>query len=73
VACRTYGPPLSFGARPAPHCPLCFDGASPDVVEDCRVDPDPDGIEDALLAEMGVADTEVWETLVAFALVGEGE
>lgn len=68
VACRTYGPPLGFGDERAPHCPLCFVGADDGEIERCRVQPDADGLEQELLARMGVEGGEEWETLIAFAL-----
>ena len=71
VACRTYGPPLRFAGEPAPHCPLCFRGAGAALVERCRYEPDPEGLEEALLGRMGVAAGREWETLIAFVLSGD--
>jgi len=68
VSCRIYGPPVRFGTTAAPPCDLCFRGAPPETVERCRVEPDPEGIEDAILARMGVAAGEDWGTLIAHAL-----
>jgi Fe-S-cluster containining protein len=68
IACRTYGPPLAFDGRRASHCPLCFDGADPEIVEACRWQPDPDGIEQRLLVEAG---SSAYHTLIAFALLQE--
>jgi len=73
VACRTYGPPLKFGAEEAPHCRLCFDGAPPETVERCRMEPDREGVENALLARVDVTPGEDWETLVAFAIKKTGD
>jgi len=70
VSCRTYGPPLRFSDEKAPHCRLCFDGASPETVERCRVEPDREGLEGAMLADIGQGG-ESWGTLIAFALVRE--
>jgi Fe-S-cluster containining protein len=70
VACRTYGPPLSFEGEPAPHCGLCFVEATPETVEACRWDPDPDGLERQALRLLGVDAVEDWETLVAYAVAG---
>jgi Fe-S-cluster containining protein len=68
VSCRIYGPPVRFVDKASPPCGLCFQGASPATVERCRVEPDRDGIEEAILTQMGVAADEQWETLIAFAL-----
>jgi Fe-S-cluster containining protein len=64
VPCRVHGPPLRYGDELVPPCELCFRGAPAAVVEACRHEPDPDGLEETLLA--GDED----ETLVAFALAG---
>lgn len=69
VACRTYGPPLRYGAEKANPCPLCFRDAPADTVERCRWAPDPGGLEPSLLARLGVAGGGEWETLIAHALV----
>jgi Fe-S-cluster containining protein len=71
VSCRTYGPPVRFGDEASPPCDLCFVGADDAIVEACRVEPDRDGLEQAILAALGVRAGEDWETLIAFALVGE--
>jgi Fe-S-cluster containining protein len=69
VTCRTYGPPARFGAESVPPCRLCFVGAAPGEVERCRMEPDREGLEQAILAGIGAAAGEDWETLVAHALV----
>ncbi|HXV77577.1 MAG TPA: YkgJ family cysteine cluster protein [Candidatus Polarisedimenticolaceae bacterium] len=69
VSCRSYGPPARYAGDDLPPCDLCFRGAPVEVVERCRVEPDPDGIEQALIASLGVAPDDEWETLIAFALV----
>jgi Fe-S-cluster containining protein len=68
VSCRIYGPPVRFGKKTSPPCDLCFRGAPTETVERCRIEPDADGIEEAILARMGVADGEDWATLIAYAL-----
>ena len=68
VSCRNYGPPLRFGDVDSAPCNLCFRGADDRTVEDCRLTPDPDGLEQAILAGMGVAPGEEWETLIAYAV-----
>jgi len=68
VSCRTYGPPARFGREEAPPCRLCFDGASREEIEVCRMEPDREGLEEKILAGMGVTGGDDWETLIAFAL-----
>lgn len=70
IACRTYGPPLTYGSEASRPCPLCFAGASPDEIERCRVQPDREGLEDRLLDQVLPPGGNVWETLIAFALEG---
>jgi len=72
VACRTYGPPLKFGDQTAPHCGLCFNGAPRDAVEASRIEPDREGLEQALLARSGVREGREWATLIAFAVAQDG-
>jgi Fe-S-cluster containining protein len=64
ATCRTFGPPLRIGEAELPPCRLCFRGAPPEEVESCRVDPDPDGIEDRLAARF----RDDSETLIAWVL-----
>lgn len=71
VACRTFGPPLQFDHEQSPPCRLCFTEAAPEEIEACRVRPDPDELEKALLERMGVAPGDEWETLIAYALAEE--
>jgi len=64
LTCRTFGPPVRIGNTDLPPCRLCFRGEPPAAVEACRVEPDPEGVEDRLIARL----REDEETLVAFAL-----
>ncbi len=68
VACRTYGPPIGFGAQLAPHCELCFQGADADEIERCRMRPDREGIEARAQAAAGAGADEPWDTLIAYAV-----
>jgi Fe-S-cluster containining protein len=63
LTCRTFGPPVRIGEADLPPCRLCFQGASKETVDACRVEPDPHGLEDRLLARLGDE-----ETLIAFAV-----
>ncbi len=67
VSCRTYGPPIRFGAQALPPCRLWFAGAPAGAVEHARVEPDPDDQERALL-EMAIEQGNRGDTIVAFAL-----
>ncbi|HXG34917.1 MAG TPA: YkgJ family cysteine cluster protein [Bryobacteraceae bacterium] len=71
VSCRTFGPPVRLGQEDLPPCRLCFQGTPAAEVEACRVAMDPDGIEDAVLAELETACGARGETIVAFALALE--
>lgn len=46
IFCRSYGPPVTVGGRAQPPCRLCFTTATPAQIEPCRVEPDPDRIEE---------------------------
>lgn len=72
VSCRTYGPPVRIGSDLAPPCRLCFTEAAPAQIERCRVEPDPDRLEEVLLARFREEIGEDRETFVAFALAEEG-
>jgi Fe-S-cluster containining protein len=63
LTCRTYGPPVRIGEAALPPCRLCFQGAAPETIEACRVEPDPNGLEDRILDRLGDE-----ETLIAFAV-----
>lgn len=64
LTCRMFGPPVRIGLSDLPPCHLCFQGASPETIESCRVEPDPHGIEDRILSRLG----DDAETLIVFAL-----
>lgn len=68
VSCRTFGPPVRLAGENLPPCRLCFQDSSPEEIEACRVEMDPDGIEDALLFELEEALEASGETIVAFAI-----
>jgi Fe-S-cluster containining protein len=69
ISCRTYGPPVRFGGQSLPPCHLCFDGATPEVVEQCRLAPDDSGIESALVERLQKDEGEQGETIMPFALL----
>lgn len=65
LTCRTFGPPVRFAGRDLEACRLCFTGLGE---EECRVEPDAEGIENALLDRLEAAEGEQGETLIAYAL-----
>lgn len=69
LSCRTYGPPVRIGDEDLPPCRLCFVGAAPREITRCRVEIDPEGLEDRLLRRLFRAgQPAAAETIVAFAL-----
>jgi len=64
MTCRVFGPPVRNEGGGLGICELCFRGASNEEIAACEMMPDPERLEDLLLAELGNAD----KTLVAFAL-----
>lgn len=71
VSCRTYGPPVTFGGQDLPPCRLCFQGAAKETIEACRVEPDPGGLERAVLGRLERGDGEAGETVIAYAVLSE--
>lgn len=72
LSCRTFGLPIRVAGEDLAPCRLCFAGAAPGETERCRVEPDPQRLEDAILARLAATGEPDRETLVAFALVDEG-
>ena len=68
LVCRFFGPPVRLAGEDFRPCRLCFVSAGADEVEGCRVDPDPDGLEGALLDRLEAERGPGWETVVAFVL-----
>lgn len=64
MTCRVFGPPVRNEGGGLGICELCFHGASNEEIAACEMKPDPENLEDSLLAELG----ESGKTLVAFAL-----
>ena len=71
VSCRTYGPPVRFGGQDLPPCRLCFQGSSPEVIESCRIEPDPDGVETIILDRQRRETGESGERLIPWAVASE--
>jgi hypothetical protein len=64
MTCRVFGPPVRNEGGGLGTCELCFHGASDEQIAACEMMPDPDHLEDSLLADLG----DAGKTLVAFAL-----
>jgi len=69
ITCRTFGPAVRFGTHAPPPCRLCFIGSTTEEIEACRMDIDPDQVEEILLEEL--ADRS--ETLIALALADQDD
>jgi Fe-S-cluster containining protein len=67
VTCRTFGPPVRLGGRDLEACEACFQGTPAEEAE-CRVEPDPGGLEDALLDRLEAEEGDQGETIIAWAL-----
>jgi hypothetical protein len=70
MTCRTYGPPIRIGDEELPACPFCFAPCTPEETEALRVEPDPEGLEDAIVDQLEREEGLTGETVVAFALLG---
>ncbi len=73
VVCRTFGPPVRFEKDAVAPCRLCFQGAGEAEIEACRVNIDPEGLEDMILTELEAAGAPQADTLVAWAILARGE
>jgi Fe-S-cluster containining protein len=68
ISCRTFGPPVRIGGENLPPCRLCYQGASEHRINACRIEIDPDMIEDAILADLEEEGSPSGQTLIAFVL-----
>ena len=70
ILCRTFGPPLATPEGGLAVCDLCFDGAAPEIIQECQIDSDLLTLE--LRADEHFADSRRTDptarTIVAFAL-----
>ncbi len=69
LTCRTFGPAVRLGGEAVGACELCYQGATDEEIAACEVDPDPDDLEGALLAELAEDGGLRGQTIVAFALL----
>lgn len=68
--CRTFGPPTRVGDEKLPQCPYCFAPCTDAEADAMRVEPDPEGVEDAILDALEREEGVTGETIVALALLG---
>ena len=69
LSCRTFGLPVKINEESLPPCSLCFKGASAKEIDAHRIDPDPDGLEHAILCELTGTGAMSDETVVAYAVL----
>lgn len=67
MTCRVFGPPVRNEDGNLGACELCFHGASDQQIASCEMVPDPDGLEDSLLADL-TGPEKPTQTIVAFVL-----
>jgi Fe-S-cluster containining protein len=71
MTCRTFGPPVRSGAEEAlAVCELCYHGATDQQIADCEMAPDPDNLEEKLIAQTEKLTGKRGNTIVAFCLAG---
>jgi Fe-S-cluster containining protein len=69
VTCRIFGPAVRLtGGEALGVCALCYQGATDEQIAACEVEPDPGGVENALLDDLKETTGKRGQTLVAFAL-----
>lgn len=71
MTCRTFGPPVRSGPEEGlAVCELCYHGASDEQVAACEMVPDPDNLEEKLIARAEKQTGKQGNTIVAFCLAG---
>ena len=69
MTCRTFGPPMRSGEEGALGvCELCYHGATDEQIAACEMDPDPDCLEEKLIAAIEKKIGKRGNTIVAFCL-----
>jgi Fe-S-cluster containining protein len=69
MTCRSFGPPVRSGPEGALGvCELCYQGASDEEIAACEMNPDPENLEEALIAELEAGGAG-GNTIVAFCLL----
>ena len=73
MTCRTFGPPVRSGAdRGLAVCELCYHGASDQQIAECEMVPDPDNLEEKLIAKVEKKTGKRGNTIVAWSLAEVG-
>jgi len=71
MTCRTFGPPVRSGAEEGlAVCELCYHGATDQQIAECEMVPDPDNLEERLIAEAEKQTGKRGNTIVAWCLAG---
>jgi Fe-S-cluster containining protein len=71
MTCRTFGPPVRSGEEGGlAVCELCYHGASDQQIAECEMVPDPDNLEEKLIAEAEKKSGRRGNTIVAWCLAG---
>src|SRR5689334_668287 len=71
MTCRTFGPPVRSGEENGLGvCELCYHGASDQQIAECEMVPDPDNLEEKLIAAAEKKSGKRGNTIVAFCLPG---
>jgi len=69
MTCRTFGPPVRSGAEEGlAVCELCYHGATDQQIAECEMVPDPDNLEERLIAEAEKQTGKRGNTIVAWCL-----
>jgi Fe-S-cluster containining protein len=69
MTCRTFGPPVRSGPEEGlAVCELCYHGATDQQIADCEMAPDPDHMEEKLIAQAEAQTGKRGNTIVAFCL-----
>lgn len=71
MTCRTFGPPVRSGEEGGMAvCELCYHGATDEQIAECEMVPDPDNLEERLIAEIEKKTGKRGSTIVAWCLAG---
>src|SRR6476661_2683451 len=67
MTCRTFGPPVRSGPEEGlAVCELCFQGATGEQIAGCEMQPDPDNLEEKLIAQAEKQTSKRGSTIVAW-------
>lgn len=69
MTCRTFGPPVKSGPEEGlAVCELCYHGATDEQIAECEMVPDPDNLEQKLIAQAEKQTGKRGNTIVAWCL-----